>query len=76
VGIIVPKHKHGSVERNRLKRRLRELIRTRLLPELSDSPAVDVVVRTLPEAYAAPFDALQEQIGRAGDRIRRLVRTP
>jgi ribonuclease P protein component len=69
VGIVVPKHKHNSVERNRLKRRLRELIRTRLLPEL---PAMDVVVRTLPDAYSAPFDALAEEIERAGSRIRRL----
>ena len=26
VGIVVPKHKHGSVERNQVKRRLRELV--------------------------------------------------
>ena len=65
---MVPKHKHSSVERNRLKRRLRELVRTRLLPEL---PPMDVVVRTLPEAYAAPFDALDDQIQRVGGRLRR-----
>jgi ribonuclease P protein component len=70
---VVPKHKHSSVERNRLKRRLRELVRTRLLPEL---PAMDVVVRTLPEAYAAPFDALADQIQRVSGRLRRLGGAP
>jgi ribonuclease P protein component len=65
---VVPKHKHSSVERNRLKRRLRELVRTHLLPEL---PAMDVVVRTLPEAYAAPFDALADQIQHVSGRLRR-----
>ena len=69
VGIVVPKHKHTAVERNRLKRRLRELVRTRLLGTL---PAMDVVIRTLPDAYAAPFEALERQIERAGERVRRL----
>jgi RNase P protein component len=34
VGFVVPKYGHTSVDRNRLKRRLRELVRTRLLPSL------------------------------------------
>lgn len=34
VGFVVPKYGHSSVDRNRLKRRLRELVRTRLLPAL------------------------------------------
>jgi len=69
VGIVVPKHKHTAVERNRLKRRLRELVRTRLLGSI---PAMDLVIRTLPEAYAAPFDALARELERAGERVRRL----
>ncbi len=67
VGIIIPKHKHSSVDRNRLKRRLRELVRTRLLPEL---PAVDVVIRSLPDAYGATFAGLTRQLARVGDRVR------
>ena len=69
MGIVVPKHKHTAVERNRLKRRLRELVRTRLLGSI---PAMDLVIRTLPEAYAAPFDALARELERAGERVRRL----
>jgi ribonuclease P protein component len=69
VGIVVPKHKRTAVERNRLKRRLRELVRTRLLGTL---PAMDLVIRTLPEAYDAPFDALGRQLERVGERVRRL----
>lgn len=38
VGFVVPKYGHSSVDRNRLKRRLRELVRTQLLPSLR--PAV------------------------------------
>ena len=66
---MVPKYKHTAVERNRLKRRLRELVRTRLLGTL---PAMDLVIRTLPEAYDAPFDVLGRQLERAGERLRRL----
>lgn len=77
MGIIVPKHKHGSVERNLLKRRLRELVRTRLLPRLADQrPAVDVVIRAFPEAYAAGFDGLTRQMEKAGERLRRGAAAP
>jgi len=41
VGFVVPKYGHSSVERNRLKRRLRELVRTRLLPALRVAPGVE-----------------------------------
>ena len=33
VGLIVPRHRQTAVARNRLKRRLRELTRLRLLPQ-------------------------------------------
>jgi len=63
----VPKQKHSSVERNRLKRRLRELARTRLLPLL---PPVDLVIRTLPEAYGASFATLEREVTKVGERVR------
>jgi len=61
----VPRYKHTAVARNRLKRRLRELARLRLLPALADLPPADVVVRVWPSAYAADFDALAADMGRA-----------
>ena len=59
VGFVVPKFKQSAVDRNRLKRRLRELSRLRLLP--TALPA-DVVVRVKPEAYGASFDALAAEV--------------
>ena len=70
VGIIVPRHKHTAVDRNRLKRRLRELVRIRLLPTLAPS---DVVIRARAEAYGDSFDALARQIERAARDIARLL---
>lgn len=61
VGLIVPRHRQSAVERNRLKRRLRELTRLRLLP--SGLP-FDVVLRARPETYAAAFDQLGTEIDR------------
>ena len=55
VGIVVPRHKHSAVDRNRLKRRLRELVRTRLLPAL---PPVHLVIRARREAYDDDFEGL------------------
>jgi ribonuclease P protein component len=83
VGLVVPKYGHSSVDRNRLKRRLRELVRTRLLPSLRPEAQVDaasvtatalapvdVVVRALPTAYTAPFSALAAEVGRACEGVR------
>jgi ribonuclease P protein component len=58
VGFIVAKHGRNSVERNRLKRRLRELVRLRL-PQL---PVSDIVVRTLPGAYALAWVDLAHDV--------------
>jgi ribonuclease P protein component len=71
VGVIVPRHKQTAVARNRLKRRLRELVRLRLLPALADAPPADVVVRVFPPAYAATFQQLTGEVERA---LRQLAR--
>jgi ribonuclease P protein component len=55
------------VERNRVKRRLRELIRTEMMPAMA---ALDVVVRAAPGAYHADFDMLREAMRKAIERIR------
>jgi ribonuclease P protein component len=65
VGIIVPKHRHTAVLRNRLKRRLRELVRCELLPIVTTG---DWVIRTRPEAYDASFDALRDDVRKIGGR--------
>jgi ribonuclease P protein component len=58
-GIVVPKHKRTVVERNRLKRRLRELCRTELLPNLRE---MDILVRAMPETYDQSFDVLKRDV--------------
>ena len=66
LGVIVPKHGRAIVERNRLKRRIREIGRRTILPEAARrGQAVDVLVRARPEAYLAAFGALEEGIREA-----------
>jgi ribonuclease P protein component len=57
--VVVGKHGHTIVERNRLRRRLRELVRLKVLPTLT---AVDLVVRTFPSAYDSSFGELSREI--------------
>ncbi len=69
IGIVVPLHGRTAVARNRLKRRLRELVRLDLLPALEDASAVDVAIRARPEAYGVDFDALAADIRTAAGRL-------
>jgi len=63
IGLVVAKHGHDSVERNRLKRRLREVARTSVLPRLwASGKPVDVLVRTRRGAYRATFAELQSEL--------------
>lgn len=74
VGLIVPKHRHNSVERNRLKRQLRELLRLELLPALHAlTPPLDVVVRVAPVAYSRSMSELRHELEQARVRIVRLL---
>lgn len=62
-GLVVPKHGHRVVERNRLKRRLREIGRIRVLPRLRGSGrSLDVLVRARREAYGAAFEVLENEL--------------
>jgi ribonuclease P protein component len=72
VGFIVPRYKHTAVDRNRLKRRLRELVRRRLLAELGELPAVDLVIRAKPTAYDLAFESLAAQVETLRDAVRRV----
>jgi ribonuclease P protein component len=79
IGFVVPKHGRTAVQRNRLKRALRELTRLTLLGALRDSAAgssMDIVMRALPVAYDASFGPLRGEFdtlaGRLLDRVRQL----
>ncbi len=61
LGLIVPRFQQTAVARNRLRRRLREIARRRILPNL---PAIDLVVRSKPEAYSAPWPDLEAALER------------
>ncbi len=71
----MPKHQHSAVDRNRLKRRLRELVRVELLPSLRTLPphlalnSLDVSIRARREAYAASMDALRLDVRTVETRV-------
>ena len=63
LGVVVPKHRHTIVERNLVRRRLRELGRTILLPALrNQGAALDVMLRARPEGYGAPYADLHDEV--------------
>lgn len=65
VGVIVPKHRHTIVERNLVKRRLREVLRREVLPRLAAAGiAVDVLVRARRDAYGAAYRDLRDELVR------------
>lgn len=66
MGVIVPRFQHSAVARNRLRRRLREILRRGPLGAL---PPVDLVVRAKRSAYAAPFAVLHAELTDAVTRV-------
>jgi ribonuclease P protein component len=63
LGLIVPKHGRRIVDRNLLKRRLREIGRRRILPMLDASGTrTDVLIRARVPAYTAEFEALADEV--------------
>lgn len=70
LGVVVPKHRQKVVSRNRLKRRLREIGRTLVLPGLRAAGApLDVLIRARPEAYAASFAELREGLAQVMEEL-------
>jgi ribonuclease P protein component len=65
--VVVPRHGHTAVERNRLERRLREIIRLHWLP---DSRPGDLVVRAGPGAYDSSFKELLNAMRPCLEKIR------
>lgn len=70
-GVVVPKHRQRIVDRNRVKRRLREIGRIHVLPLLRTSgAAMDVLVRARPDAYRADYGTLRDElVRRVEDRV-------
>ncbi len=66
VGIVVPRFRHTVVERNRVRRRLRELVRTLLLPTLRPQ---DVLLRAEPASYSLSFGELQREVEQIAERL-------
>lgn len=63
LGVVVPKHGRNIVERNRLKRRLREIGRRGVLPRLDEQGrAGDVLIRARGKAYEAQFEELLGEV--------------
>ena len=63
VGWVVPKLGHRIVERNRLKRRLREIARRRVLSRFRRaSCGADVLIRVRRRAYGATYLQLEREL--------------
>jgi len=63
VGLIVPKHGRRVVDRNKVKRRLREVARKEVLPRLrGEGVSVDVLVRARRESYRASYQQLRREL--------------
>lgn len=66
VAVVVGKFSFSAVQRNKLKRRLRELVRLHMLPVLAP---MDVLVRARREAYSATFEMLRSEIADLAGRL-------
>jgi ribonuclease P protein component len=66
-GFTVTKQSGGAVQRNRIRRRLKEALR--LLDPLPARPGHDYVILARPEALGMPFLALQGELIRALSKI-------
>lgn len=63
IGLVVPRYKRSAVERNRVKRRLREIARQELLPRLSRvGGGRDVLIRVRREAYGTSYQELRDEL--------------
>lgn len=63
LGIVVPKHHRNVVDRNRVKRRLREIGRREVLPRLYEADLqLDFLVRARREAYEASYRQLRREL--------------
>ena len=68
--MVVGKHGHSAVERNRLRRKLRELVRLYIIPEFT---GIDIVLYASPGAYELEFKKLMEETIRIKARLTSVV---
>ena len=63
IGLIVPKHGHRIVERNLVKRRLREIGRRLALPRFDEVGVhLDLLLRARRSAYGLDFGILEGEV--------------
>ena len=69
-GVVVPKYGRRVVDRNLLKRRVREVLRREVLPRLErGEPKLDVLVRTRREAYHMSYRELREELVKIAEEL-------
>ena len=67
VAVVVGKAGHTIVERNRVRRRLREIVRTQFIPAVKP---IDCVIRALESAYQASFADLKSEVEKIAGNFR------
>ncbi len=70
VGFTVPRALGKSVDRNRIRRRMREVVRHHLVL-LEGAPAVDIVFNPKRAAKELEFEKLSEEVARAFEVVRK-----
>jgi ribonuclease P protein component len=60
------------VERNQLKRRLREIVRQNILQRIAP---VDIIIRARPEAYSATFASLERELLSGSGQVERFLKS-
>jgi ribonuclease P protein component len=60
IGLIIPLHSHRIVDRNKLKRRAREVARRSLLPSIER--VSDIIVKARREAYLADYKTVKREL--------------
>lgn len=66
---MVPRYQFKVVQRNRLKRRLREAVRLELLPRCAGSAEPDLLIRARREAYAATYRTLAAEVAHCAEAL-------
>jgi len=73
VGVVVPRYGHSAVDRNLLKRRLRELVRVHMLPL---GVPWDLVIWAQRSAYRLEFAQLQGEMELVVTKLQRRLEAP